>query len=232
VTRGRFTLLVVAVGVVAVIAVTGVAIDLPGGDDEKKSEPAARTTESTSTTPTATTGEPEHAENRRREVSKLGADPDVVRGSEEIALNRPRNLERALGVLERRRVKAEGIFEDLRIAPGRIDTQVRNGHEIINLQIRTDFSIPFSNRIDFPGNDDVIARGLRARDVDVQAPALLLRKIDRRRDGATAASDLDYMVVQRGLIDHKIGWSVFLKRGPKPRAWRGEGRGLELTPIG
>ena len=227
-TRGRFTILVVAVAVVAIIAIAGVSIDLSGGD--KKAKSAEEKT--TATTPTATTGEPEHAENRRREVSQPGTDPDVVRGSEEIALNRPANLRRALKVLERRRQDAEGVFEDLRIAPGRIDTQVRNSHEIVNLQIRPDFSIPFSNRIDFPGDEDTLARGLRARDVDVQAPARLLRKIDKRRDSRTSAADLDYMVVQRGLIDHKVGWSVFLKRGPKPRAWRAEGRELELTPIG
>jgi hypothetical protein len=225
VTRGRFTLLVVAVAVVAVIAITGLSIDLSGDDEKDKSK-------GPSEPETATTQEPERAEHRRREVSKLGADPDVVRGDEEIALVRPANLKRALSVLERRRVREEGIFDDLRIAPGRIDTQVRNMHEIINLQIRTDFSVPFSNKVDFPGNEDVIARGLRAREVDVRAPARLLRRIDRRRDSSTAAADLDYMVVDRGLIDHKIGWAIFLKRGPRPRSWRAEGRNLDLTPIG
>jgi hypothetical protein len=227
VTRGRFTLLVAAAALVAVIAVTGLSIDLSG--DDHKSKRAATTT---APEKTATTREPEHAENRRKEVSKLGADPDVVRGDEEIALVRPRNLDRALSVLERRRVKAEGVFEDLRIAPGRIDTQVRNSHEIINLQLRPDFSVPFSNKVDFPSDSDVTENGLRARDVDVQAPAGILREIDRRRDGTSAAADLDYMVVSRGLIDHKIAWVVFLKRGPKPRSWRAEGRGRTLTPIG
>jgi hypothetical protein len=218
VSRGRFTLLVAAVAMVAVIAVTGLSSD-PSGDDSKSNTKA-------------TTGEPEHAENRRREVSKLGEDPDVVRGDEEIALVRPGNLARALSVLERRRVKAEGVFEDLRIAPGRIDTQVRNTHEIINLQLRPDFSIPFSNRTDFPGDPKVIENGVCARDVDVHAPATILRKIDRRRDSSTAAADLDYMVVDRGLIDHRIEWVIFLRRGPRPRSWRAEGRRLVLTPIG
>jgi hypothetical protein len=231
VTRGRFTILVAAVAAVALIAVTGLSIDLPGGGGgDKKAK--GKSTPASKTTPTATTQEPDRGEERRKEVSKLGADPDVVRGSEEIALNRPANLKRALAVLEQRRVRAEGIFEDLRIAPGRIDTQVRNMHQIINLQVRADFSIPFNNKTDFPGNEDVIARGLRARDVNVRAPARILRKIDRRRDSTTAAADLDYMVVDRGLIDHKIGWSIFLKRGPRPRSWRAEGRQLDVTPIG
>jgi hypothetical protein len=34
------------------------------------------------------------------------------------------------------------------------------------------------------------------------------------------------------LIDHKLGWAVFFKRGPRPRAWRAEGRRLDVTPIG
>jgi hypothetical protein len=225
VTRGRFTLLVVAVGLVAIVAVTGASIDLPGGGDagEKKPEPRE---------PVATTAEPDADEERRREVSKRGTDPDVVRGNEEIALTRPQNLERAMRVLERRRNEEEGVFESLRIAPGRIDTQVRNRRVILNLQLRADFSIPFSNRIDFPGDDDVIERGLRARDVNVRAPAAILREIDRRRAGGTAAADLDYMVVSKGLIDHEIAWSAFLKRGPEPRSWRAEGQDLEVTPIG
>ncbi len=210
---------------VALIAVTGLSIDFGGGGGDKK-EKASRTT------PTATTQEPDHADERRKEVSKLGTDPDVVRGSEEIALNRPANLRRALAALEKRRVRAEGIFEDLRIAPGRIDTQVRNMHQIINLQIRPDFSIPFSDATDFPGDEDAIARGLRARDVNVRAPARILRRIDRRRDSTGAASDLDYMVVDKGLIDHKIGWTAFLKRGPRPRSWHAEERGQDVTPIG
>jgi len=230
VTRGRFTILVVAVAAVALIAVTGLSIDLSGDDGGKKS--TSKRADATTPTATATTQEPDHAEERRKEVSKLGTNPDVVRGSEEIALNRPANLSRALAALEQHRVRAEGVFEDLRIAPGRIDTQVRNLHEIIDLQIRPDFSIPFNHRHDFPGDEDVIARGLRARDVNVQAPARILRKIDRRRDSTSSASDLDYMVVDKGLIDHKIGWSVFLKRGPRPRAWRAEGRRLAVTPIG
>jgi hypothetical protein len=227
VTRGRLTLLIVAGAVIAIIAIAGVSIDLPGGGDPENSKSTQPTRPKT-----ATTGEPDRAENRRKEVSKLGTNPDVVRGNEEIALNRPANLRRALSVLDRRRVQAEGVFEDLRIAPGRIDTQVRNMHQIINLQIRPDFSIPFSNKIDFPGNEQAIARGLRAGDVDVRAPARILRKIDRRRDVTTSAADLDYMVVDRGLIDHKIEWAIFLKRGPRPRAFRAEGRNLALTPIG
>jgi len=222
VTRGRFTLLVVAAAIVAVVAVTGLSIDFSGADHKDKS----------SKTPTATTNEPKRAEERRHEVSKVGADPDVVRGSEEISLTRPANLRRALDVLERRRLKAEGVFEDLRIAPGRIDTQVRTSHQIIDLQVRTDLSIPLDHATDFPGDEGAIARGIGARDVDVDAPTEILRKIDRRRDGTTAAADLDYMVVDRGLIDHKIEWAVFLKRGPRPRSWRSEGRRLALTPIG
>jgi hypothetical protein len=165
-------------------------------------------------------------------VSKVGSDPDMVRGSEEIALNRPANLRRALAVLEKRRVQAGGVFEDLRIAPGRIDTQVRNKHQIINLQVRPDFSIPISNTTPFAGDQDTIARGLRASDVNERAPSLLLRKIDRRRDTTTSAADLDYMVVDKGLIDHEIGWTVFLERGPRPRAWSAKGRSLDVSPIG
>lgn len=229
-TRGRFTILVVAVAVIAIIAITGVSIDLSGGDDDKRAESKAAA--GTTATPSATAEEPDKSDERRKEASKPGSDPDVVRGSEEIALNRPANLRRAVAVLDKHRVKAEGVFEDLRIAPGRIDTQVRNRREIIDLQVRTDFSVPFNHRIDFPGDADVIARGLRGRDVDAHVPARLLRKIDERRDTTTSASDLDYMVVGKGLIDHEIAWSVFFKRGPRPRAWRADGPNLALTPIG
>src|SRR5439155_25225450 len=119
------------------------------------------------------------------EVSKPGVNPDLVRGNEEIALVRPRNLARALAVLERLRARAEGVFDGLRIAPGRIDTQVRNSHQIIDLQLRPDFSVPFDEKTDFPGNPAVIANGLRARDVDPRAPARILREIDRRRRGSS-----------------------------------------------
>jgi hypothetical protein len=220
VTRGRFTLVVVVVAAVAVVALTGLSIDLSGDDDGQ---------ERRATTPTATTGEPPGA---RRGPPPANRDPDLVRGDEETALTRPRNLAKALAVLERRRVRAEGVFDGLRIAPGRIDTQVRTSRQIINIQLRADFSVPFSNAVDFPSSEQVLANGLRARDVDPRAPARILRSIDRRRVGETAAADLDYMVVRRGLIDHVIGWAVFLKRGPKPRAWRAKGRRLALAPIG
>jgi hypothetical protein len=126
----------------------------------------------------------------------------------------------------------EGVFDGLRIAPGRIDTEVRNSHRILNLQLRADFSVPFSNTVDFPTDERTLVNGLRARDVDVRVPARILHKIERRRDTRNSAADVDYMVVDRGLIDHRIGWSVFFKRGPKPRAWRAEGKRLTVTPIG
>ena len=152
--------------------------------------------------------------------------PDSVSGSEPRSLHRPANLRRALARLERERQSLEGRYSYLRIAPGRIDAQIAGPDQSMNIQIRSDLSIPFVNTTptSTPSRD-----GLVGRDVDVEVPARLLERIDDRRSGS-ATRDLDYLVVSKSSIDGKVAWSAFLDSGPRPRSFQLEdGR---LRPIG
>ena len=238
--HGRFTILVIAMAAVAIVAVTGVGIgDITGGDDDEEGPagPGRRDTapERPAREPAsepAPAREPEPKKAAARPRPRVPDDPEAVLGNQEIALVRPRNLERALAVLERERRRAEGVFDGLRIAPGRIDTQVRRSNRIINLQIRADFKIPFRNEIEFPTQRRILERGLRGRDVNPRVPARLLRAIDARRRGSTAARDVDYLVVRKDIIEGDVYWSAFLQSGPEPRAWSFTGPDLAPRAIG
>jgi hypothetical protein len=233
VTSGRLTVLIIAVAVVSIVAVV---ISQSGGDDRKKtgaSKTEARTvTARTETAPARTerTAPATTPSPKRR----LPSDPEAVLGNDELALQRPRNLRRALRVLERQRQRFEGVFDDLRIAPGRIDTTIERADRRRNVQIRGDLSIPFSNEFDFPTGQDILRNGLRARDVDVQMPRRILNAIDLVRAGSSATRDLDYMVVRKDIIDHEVSWSAYLQSGPRPRQFSVEGgkRRITLRAIG
>ena len=141
-----------------------------------------------------------------------------MKGNQEISLHRPANLRRALRVLERVRRRAEGVFDGLRIAPGRIDTTVNTPTKKIHLQVRADFKIAFRSDSDFPNASNPRFRksGLGAGAVKLTLPARMLRRIDRQRSGS-AARDLDYFVIRRDIIDFEVNYGAYLRSGPQPR---------------
>jgi hypothetical protein len=202
--RAKFSLGIGAVALIAILAVAAPKIDL--GNDDDPSEPVAETT-----TPPA---EPEKP--------TPPSSPDDVKGNEERSLTRPANFRRALAVLERRRRAVEGVYDGLRVAPGRIDTTVETENRRLNLQVRTDFKIGFSSDHEFPNRPDFRRYGIVAKDVDVRAPAQILERIDGVRKGASAARDIDYVVIRRDIIDFKVNVSAYLRSGPPPRAFSQE----------
>ena len=220
-TSGRLTILIIAVAVVSIVAVL---VSQGGDGDKKKKQAPPRPRTVTETAP------PAKAEAK----PKVPSDPEAVLGDEEIALQRPRNLRRALRVLERQRQRFEGVFDGLRIAPGRIDTTIERAERRRTVQIRADLSIPFSHEYDFPTGEQILANGLRGRDVDVQMPRGILNAIDLVRSGSRAARDLDYLVVDKDIIDHHVTWSAYLQSGPRPRQFSVEGgaRRIRLRVIG
>ena len=208
--RAKFSLAIAAVALVAIAAVAVPKIDL-GGDDDGSPEPSARTR--------AQTEEPATPKPARPTPP---SSPDEVKGDEERSLTRPANFRRALAVLERRRRSAEGVFDGLRVAPGRIDTIVETKTRRMNLQVRTDFKIGFSTDHEFPNRPDYRRYGLTAADVDVRAPAQILERIDGVRRGASAARDVDYVVIRRDIIDFRVNVSAYLRSGPAPRSFSQE----------
>ena len=204
----RFSLAIAAIALVAIAAVALPKIDLGGGDGES-SEPAAETA----------AAEPEKPKPAKPTPP---SSPDDVKGSEERALTRPANFRKALAVLERRRQSVEGVFDGLRVAPGRIDTVVETKSRRMNLQVRTDFKIGFSTDSEFPNRPDYRRYGLAAKDVDVRAPAQILERIDGARKGGSASRDVDYVVIRRDIIDFKVNVSAYLRSGPAPRAFSQE----------
>jgi hypothetical protein len=213
--RARFSLAITAVAVVAIVAVAAPKVgdinlpDLGGGDDSAK--PAADTS-----------SKPEEPAKQTPVKSEPPSNPDEVKGNEERSLTRPANFRKALAVLERRRRSVEGVFDGLRVAPGRIDTIVETKTRRMNLQVRTDFKIGFATDHEFPNRPDFRRYGIVATDVDVRAPAQILERIDGVRKGASAARDLDYVVIRRDIIDFKVNLTAFLRSGPPPRAFSQE----------
>ena len=208
--RAKFSLAIGLAALAAILAVAAPKIDL-GGDDD--SDPVAET---------ATPPEPEEPEPKTAARPEPPSNPDDVKGDEERSLTRPANLRRALAVLERRRVSVEGVFDGLRVAPGRIDTTVETKSRRMTLQVRTNFKIGFSTDSEFPNRPDFRRYGLTAEDVDVRAPARILERIDGVRKGGSASRDIDYVVIRRDIIDFKVNVSAYLRGGPPPQSFSQE----------
>ena len=231
----RMTILIAALAAVAiaVVLVTG-----GGGDDDKPA--ALRETSEQPDTPapvgdahgggheTGGGADPQPEPQPEPEPVAVPDDPDAVRGTDPYALTRPANLRRALAVLDRRRRAVKGAFDALRVAPGRIDTVIVHPDDRrTNIQVRADLEIAFETAHDFPTPAGFRKGGLTARDVDVRAPARLLRGIDSRRRGS-AARDVDYVVIGRDIIDFDVDVTAYMRiRTPRPRHFRLEGGRVE-----
>jgi hypothetical protein len=215
---GRFTVIVIALGAVAITAVLVANGGLPfGGDDD--GPPA--TEERAAAEPAPAEEEPDLPDN-----------PDEVRGTNPRALTRTDNFQEALRVLDRRRQQVEGEFESIRVAPGRIDTVIVHPDDRrTNIQIRPDMEIAFDSTHDFPTPADFRDGGLRAGALSEVDTSALLRSIDSIRRGS-AEHDVDYIVVSRDIIDGRIDQSAYMRiRTPRPRAFLKE-PGEELRAIG
>jgi hypothetical protein len=215
---------------------------LNGSDDGPDDPPAANApTENAPTedAPTIAPNSDAHAEAHEREEERdakaepppepeLPDDPDAVRGSDPYALTRPANLRRGLAVLEARRARVRGAFDGLRVAPGRIDTVIVHPDDRrTNIQVQADFEVAFESTHDFPTQAGFRRGGLTAREVDVTAPARLLRGIDRQRRGS-ATRDVDYVVFGKSIIDGSVGVTAYMRiRTPRPRYFRLESGRVE-----
>jgi hypothetical protein len=238
VTSGRVTVIIIAAALVAIVAIVVSGIDFGGGDDDSGSggNEAAQTTgqdQPEAADPEEPEDEDDAEEPAEPEKAELPENPDDTRGSDDFALTRPANLRRALAVLDERRREVEGVFDGLRVAPGRIDTVIVHPDDRrTNIQVRPDFAISFESTHDFPTQADFRKGGLSARDVDVSAPARLLRGADRLRPGGSAAEDVDYCVIGKDIIDFNVDISCYMRiRTARPRAFLKE-QGEALRAIG
>ena len=219
----RITVVIVALAAVAIVAVVtaGGGITLPslpslgGGDDAEQVADAAAGDATDSSNAESSPDE---------EELELPENPDDVHGTDPFALTKVANLRRALLVLDSRRQEVEGVFDGLRIAPGRIDTVIVHPDDRrTNLQIRPDLAISFESTHDFPTQSGFRKRGLTARDVPVAKVERLLRAIDKQRNGR-AARDVDYVVVGKDIIAFDVEVIAYMRiRTPRPRYWRMEG---------
>jgi hypothetical protein len=220
---GRFTIIVIAIGAVAITAVVVAKGGLPfGGDDgEPSSEEAA-----------AEPARADEPEAERADPQELPDNPDEVRGTDPYALTRTAKFQEAMRVLDRRRRQVEGEFESIRVAPGRIDTVIVHPDDRrTNIQIRPGMEIAFDSTHDFPTPADFREDGLRAGMLSEVDTGALLRSIDAIRRGS-AEQDVDYIVVGRDIIDGRIDQSAYMRiRTPRPRAFLKE-PGEELRAIG
>jgi hypothetical protein len=222
----RITVVIIALAAVAIVAVVtaGGGFSLPslpslpslgGGDDAEQVADAGA-------------GDPSNSSDAEsppnEEELELPENPDEVRGTDSFALTKAANLRRALLVLDSRRQEVEGVFDGLRIAPGRIDTVIIHPHDRrTNLQIRPDLAVSFESTHDFPTQSGFRKRGLTARDVPVAKVGRLLHAIDKQRHGS-AARDVDYVVVGKDIIDFDVVVTAYMRiRTPRPRYWRMEG---------
>jgi len=224
VTSGRFTVIVLAAAAVAIVALLVSGLDLGGGDDDDGDRAA-----DTGPAP----GDPEAQSQAEPDEPELPENPDDVRGSDGFALTRPASLRGALAVLDWRRRAVNGVFDGLRVAPGRIDTVIIHPDDRrTNIQVRPDLEVSFESTHDFPTQAGFRKGGLSARDVDVAAPARVLRGADRLRRGGDAAEDVDYCVISRDIIDFTVDVSCYMRiRTARPRAFLKE-QGERLRAIG
>lgn len=230
----RLTVLVVAVAIVSIVAV----VVSGGGDDdgdgsssppgEASPDPSPQTTEKAETPESPETPE----ETETPEATKVPDNPDDVKGSDGFSLIQAANFRRALGVLERRRQKVEGVFDTFRLAPGRIDTVIVHPDDRrSNIQIRANLDISSDFTHDFPTPADFRKGGLSARDIDTGAPEKLLREFDQERSGSSL-EDVDYCVIDKDIIDFKVNVSCYMRiRTARPRSFLKEA-GEPLRVIG
>jgi hypothetical protein len=218
--------MIAAAAAVAIVALLASGVDFGGGNDDDgggggdSSSPVAADT-------TPAQAEPEQAEPEQPE------NPDDTRGSDDVALTRPANLRRALAVLDERRRAVEGVFDGLRIAPGRIDTVIIHPDDRrTNIQVRPDFEVSFESTHDFPTQADFRKGGLSADEVDATSPSRLLRGADRLRPGGDASEDVDYCVIGKDIIEFTVDISCYMRiRTARPRAFLKE-KGEPLRAIG
>ena len=229
--KNRITVLIVALAAVAIVAVVATSgglklpsVDLPSiGGSEDTAEPTADASDTSDPVEDdAPAGE--EAEKGQKKELELPSNPDDVRGTDSYALTRAPNLRRAMRVLDARRRKVEGVFDLLRVAPGRIDTTIIHPDDrMTTIQVNANRDISFENLIDFPTQPGFRKNGLTARDVPAQKVGRLLRAIDRERNGS-AARDVDYVVIDRDIIDQGVDVNAYMRiRTPRPRYWRMEG---------
>lgn len=220
-TNKRFTFLIVVAAVVAIVAVVVASggIDLGGGDDDLATSADTTSQESASGDEASGDDEPTEEKASDDERPEMPENPDDVHGDDVISLTRPANLRRAMATLDARRRKVEGVFESIRIAPGRIDTIIVHPDDRrTNIQVRNDFKVAFDSTHDFPTSVDFRKGGMTGRDVDPSGPARLLRKVDRVRPGGKAAHDVDYLVVSKSTTDGTIGLGAYMRiRTARPR---------------
>jgi hypothetical protein len=222
----RITVVIVALAAVGIVAVVtaGGGITLPS----MPSLPSFRDGDDAKQVADAGAGDPADSSDTEsspdEEELDLPENPDDVHGTDSVALTKAANLRRALLVLDSRRQEVEGVFDGLRIAPGRIDTVIVHPDDRrTNLQIRPDLAISFESTHDFPTQTGFRKRGLSARDVPVARVERLLRAIDKQRNGR-AARDVDYVVVGKDIIDFDVEVIAYMRiRTPRPRYWRMEG---------
>jgi hypothetical protein len=231
VTSGRFTVIVAAIAVVAIVAVIAASggIDWPfGGDDDSAEEASSdfASDDGGDTPEPAQPEEPAEPEDDGDDGLDLPDNPDDVRGTAPYALTRTTNFHAAMAVLDDRRQRVEGVFESLRVAPGRIDTVIVHPDDRrTNIQIRPDMRISFESTHDFPTQADFRDRGLTARMVRGLETGALLRAVDRVRPAGNAFEDVDYIVVSRGPIAGGIDESAYMRiRTARPRYFTKEGR--------
>ena len=155
-----------------------------------------------------------------------------MRGNDSFSLIHAANFRKALAVLDERRQDVEGVFDGIRLAPGRIDTTIIHPDDrMSNLQIRPDFKLSSDFTHDFPTQEDFRKGGLSANDVDTTLPEKLLRQFDEQRSGS-AVEDVDYCVIDKDIIDYKVNVSCYMRiRTPRPRSFLKEA-GEPLRVIG
>ena len=223
----RITVLILAIAAVAIVAVVtaGGGVNMPslpslgGGDDSEQVADASGEPKEQ-----GSSNSPEQEDPAEPKQLELPQNLDDVRGTARYALTRPSNLRRALRVLDNRRRKVGGVFDGLRIAPGRIDAMIIHPDDRrTNLQIRPDLVISFESTYDFPTQAGFRKGGLSAREVPVNGVRRLLRAIDKQRKGS-AARDVDYVVVDKDIIDFGVEVMAYMRiRTARPRYWRLEG---------
>jgi hypothetical protein len=133
--------------------------------------------------------------------------PPELKGGDPKSMLRPEQMRRALAIMEREGGGPGARVEYIRLAPGRINTDIAGDGKRIDLYLAPDGRL-YSRSESSSGAsspDDDIAVGK----IPAGAPWRIVRNL--RESAGLTPDDIDYMLIQREPISEKFQWLVYLK---------------------
>jgi hypothetical protein len=133
--------------------------------------------------------------------------PPERNGGDAKSMLRPEQMRRALAIMRREGGGPGARLSYIRLAPGRINTDVVGDGKHINLYLAPDGQVYF--RSESSGGASSPDDDIRVGKIPAGAPWRIVRHL--RESAGITPDDIDYMVIQVEPISGKTEWLVYLK---------------------